>query len=52
MKNGKRLNRRDKAHLEAYKLNPDNWLLAKRCSDMWLLVNKISGKTREIPAPR
>lgn len=51
MKNGKRLTKKEKIHISTYKLNPENWLMVKKMSDMWIIVNKISNKTRQIPAP-
>lgn len=51
MKNGKNLTRNESKHVKSCNLNPDNWLLSKKLLDNWLIVNRQSGRTREIPAP-
>lgn len=51
LKNGKRLKRFEKQYLQSINLNPENWLMSKRKSDIWLLVHRLTGQVKEIPAP-
>lgn len=51
MKNGKRLKLKERKHLQDLGINPDNYLLVKKTTDVWLLVSRTSKKTREVPAP-
>ena len=40
MKNGKRPTKREKIHINSYKLNPENWLIYKKRMDdyIWFIV--------------
>ncbi|MBD8028187.1 hypothetical protein SFC08_13185 [Lysinibacillus halotolerans] len=51
MKNGKRLKRFEKQYLRSLNLNDENWLLSKKTTEFWLIVHKLTGQTKEIPAP-
>ncbi|WP_445954571.1 DUF6906 family protein [Ureibacillus sp. FSL E2-3493] len=51
MKNGKRLKRFEKQYLRSLNLNHENWLLSKKTTEFWLIVHKLTGQTKEIPAP-
>jgi hypothetical protein len=48
MKNGKRPTRRQKADIEAFGLNPLNWLVSKDSPKEFLVVNRSSGKKRKL----
>jgi hypothetical protein len=48
MKNGKRPTRRQKADIEAFGLNPLNWLVSKDSPKEFLVVNRTSGKKRKL----
>ncbi|WP_193768857.1 DUF6906 family protein [Metasolibacillus meyeri] len=51
MKNGKKLTRNESEHIKNCRLNPKNWLLSKKMLNNWIIVHRVSGRTREIPAP-
>ena len=51
MKNPKRLTVKEHRYLQSINLNSDNWLISKRTSDEWLLVHKLCGHKKVIPAP-
>lgn len=51
MKNPKRLTVKEHQYLQSINLNSDNWLISKRTSDEWLLVHRLTSKTKAIPAP-
>ncbi|WP_186380525.1 DUF6906 family protein [Brevibacillus brevis] len=48
MKQGKRPNRRQVKELEAYRLNPANWLVERDSTTEFVLIHRFSGKTRTI----
>lgn len=48
MKNGKNPTLRQKKRIASYKLNPNNWLVVKDCKDVFSLVNRNSGKVKNI----
>lgn len=48
MKHSKKPTRRQKMLLCRYRLDPDNWLIIKDCSECFEIVNKVSGKSRRI----
>lgn len=51
MKNGKRLTRKEKEYVKSFRLNPENWLISKKTTDMWLIVHRETGTARELPSP-
>lgn len=51
MKNPKRLTRAEFDYLQSIKLSAENWLISKKTSENWLLVHKLTGTTKSIPAP-
>lgn len=51
MKRGRKLTVKECNHVKSFRLNPENWLICKKLVDEWLLVNRVSGKSRTIPAP-
>jgi len=46
MKHGKRPTKKQKMFLKKFKLNPENWLIVKDCSQSFEIVNRVSGKRR------
>lgn len=48
MKNGKRLNKKQKIAIKAAGLNPDNWLVYKIDNDGFNIVHRITPSTRKI----
>ncbi|WP_242136682.1 DUF6906 family protein [Bacillus cereus group sp. BfR-BA-01360] len=48
MKNGKKPTRREKAHIQSYKLNPEHWLIFKKVNEELHLVHRFTGATRII----
>ena len=50
MKNGKKPTVAERKYLQSIKLNSD-WLISKKTSENWLLVHKLTGQVKEIPAP-
>ena len=51
MKNPKRLTVKEREHLQSINLISENWMISKRTSDEWLLVHKLTNKTKLVPAP-
>ncbi|MFJ7662983.1 DUF6906 family protein [Lysinibacillus sp. NPDC097162] len=51
MKQGRNLTRQQKIYLKSLRLNPDNWLISKKLKNKWLIIHRITGKLRSIPAP-
>lgn len=51
MKNGKKPTLNDKKHIASCRLQPANWLISKKMMGEWLIIHRVSGKTRIIPAP-
>lgn len=51
MKNPKRLTVAERLYLESINLNSDNWLISKKSNDGWLIVHKLTGRSRTIPVP-
>ena len=51
MKNPKRLTVRERRYLQSINLISENWLISKRTSEEWLLVHKLTNKTKLVPAP-
>lgn len=52
MKNPKRLTVAERKYFEQLtKLSSENWLISKRTSDEWLLVHRLTNKTKVVPAP-
>ncbi|MGE6551275.1 DUF6906 family protein [Bacillus mycoides] len=49
MKNGKKPNKREKIHIQSYKLNPEHWLIFKKVSGEMHLVHRFTSATRIIP---
>lgn len=49
MQNPKKPTRKEKIYLRSLRLNSDNWLISKRTVDYWLIIHRISGRTRKIP---
>lgn len=50
MKNGKRPTKREKIHINAYNLNPDNWLIFKKVDGELHLVHRHTNSIRVIPS--
>lgn len=46
MKHGKRPTRNQKIFLKEKGLNFNNWLIVKDCKEVFIIVNKLSGKIR------
>lgn len=46
MKNGKRPTLNQKRSIELLKLNPNNWLVVKDCTECFVIVNRNSGKMK------
>ncbi|MEE3809068.1 MULTISPECIES: DUF6906 family protein [Lysinibacillus] len=51
MKNGKRLTVFQCQHLQSLGLEPNDWLLSKKTNVAWVIIERISGNARAIPAP-
>lgn len=51
MKQPRNLTRQQKMHIASFRLNPDNWMISKKQLDNWLIVHRLTGRTRTIPAP-
>ncbi|WP_205288855.1 DUF6906 family protein [Lysinibacillus fusiformis] len=51
MKQPRNLTRQQKNHIASFRLNPDNWMISKKQLDNWLIVHRLTGSTRIIPAP-
>ncbi|ADY55109.1 hypothetical protein Sgly_0752 [Syntrophobotulus glycolicus DSM 8271] len=49
MKHGKNPTRKQKIMIKKVGLNPDNWLVVKNTTDQLCLINRESGRTKEIP---
>lgn len=48
MKNGKRPTRRQLAELKQAGLNPENWLIERDTTDRLVVINRYSGKVRDV----
>ncbi|WP_375104623.1 hypothetical protein ACDZ28_10650 [Paenibacillus sp. RS8] len=48
MKNGKRPTRRQMQDIKSAGLIPENWLVSKDSPKEFVIVNRMSGKTRDI----
>ncbi|AUB61588.1 hypothetical protein CSW12_00195 [Bacillus cereus] len=48
MKNGKRPTKREKIHINSYKLNPENWLIYKKADGQLHLIHRHTNSTRVI----
>ena len=48
MKHGKKPTRKQKELLQKYNLNPDNWLIVKDCAECFVVVNRLTNKTRTL----
>lgn len=51
MKNPKRLTKAEHIYLQSINLTSVNWLISKKTNDSWLLVHRLVGQTKEVPAP-
>lgn len=51
MKNGKRLSVREHQYLKSLKLQSENWLISKKGNENWLVIHRITGQAKTIPAP-
>lgn len=51
MKNGKKLTVSQRQYLQSLGLEPNEWLLSKKTKVEWVLIERISGNVRAIPAP-
>ncbi|MEK4255448.1 DUF6906 family protein [Ureibacillus sp. FSL K6-2830] len=51
MKRGRKLTVNESKYIKTFRLNPNNWLISKKMSDQWLLINRYTNRTRIIPAP-
>lgn len=47
----KNLSWKEKRYIKGLNLNPRNWSVLMKTSDMWLLLQNETKKTREVPAP-
>ncbi|MEI4615443.1 DUF6906 family protein [Bacillus cereus] len=50
MKHGKRPTKREKMHINSYKLNPENWLIYKKADGRIHLVHRHTNSRRVIPS--
>ena len=48
MKHGKNPTRKQKMFIKKNKLNPENWLIVKDCSECFEIVHRFTGKRRKI----
>lgn len=48
MKNGKRLTRQQRQHIEALGLNSSDWLITKKLEDVWTLVHRYTGQAKQV----
>lgn len=48
MKHGKRPTKAQKIRIKQHGLNPDNWLVITDHNGVFLIVNKISSKTKSL----
>lgn len=48
MKQGKRPTRRQKGEIKAAGLVPENWLVERDTQDKLIVINRFSGKARDI----
>lgn len=48
MKNGKKPNKREKIHIQAFNLNPEHWLIFKKVNEELHLVHRFTSDTRII----
>ncbi|WP_169834478.1 DUF6906 family protein [Paenibacillus donghaensis] len=48
MKNGKRPTRRQQETIAAAGLNPQNWLVSKDCATEFIVINRLTGKDRDL----
>lgn len=51
MKNGKKLTVSQRQYLQSLGLEPNDWLLSKKTNVEWVIIERISGNARVIPAP-
>ncbi|WP_432702006.1 DUF6906 family protein [Lysinibacillus sphaericus] len=51
MKRGRKLTVKESNHVKAFRLNPANWFISKKLIDKWIIVHRLTGKPRIIPAP-
>lgn len=51
MKGGRKLTVKECNHVSSFRLNPTNWLISKKVLDEWIIVHRLTGKPRTIPAP-
>ena len=52
MKHGKKPTRAQRAHIQYYRLNAENWLVVKDTPEEFVIVHRLSGKTRNLPSRR
>ncbi|WP_168171816.1 hypothetical protein [Viridibacillus sp. FSL H7-0596] len=50
-KNGKRLTVAEREHLQALKINSENWLMSKKQSNIWTLVHRNTNQAKQVLAP-
>lgn len=48
MKQGKRPNRRQKDEMQAYRLNPANWLVERDTTTEFVLIHRFTGTKKTI----
>lgn len=48
MKNGKRLSAQQRKHVESLGMNSADWLIAKKLEDIWTLVHRQTGQSKEV----
>lgn len=51
MKQGRNLTVKESIYIKSLKLKPENWLLSKKLSREWHVINRKSGKLRVVQAP-
>ena len=51
MKRGRKLTVAESNHVKTKRLNPANWLICKKMTDAWVILNRETGKPRTIAAP-
>ena len=51
MKRPRKLTVAERQYIESMKIAAENWMISKRTSDEWLLVHKLAGVTKTVPAP-
>lgn len=50
MKKGRKPSVRESNHIRTFRLNPANWFISKKMTDEWLIVHRLTGTQRTIPA--